>query len=89
MVSLIEKKLKPGRFVQVRSGEFYRLTTIGDIIVMETRIVDVAVEEFYDTNLKAKNRKNYQWDIIKVCNDAYIRYGSAFAGGSRLYYTTR
>lgn len=89
MISLIEKQLKPGRFVQVRSGEFYRLTTIGDIVVMETRIADVAVAEFYDTNLKAKHRKNYQWDIIKICNDAYIRYGTTYTGGSRLYYTTR
>lgn len=89
MISLIEKHLKPGRFVQVRSGEFYRLTTVGDIVVMETRIADVAVAEFYDTNLKTKHRKNCQWDIVKVCNDSYIRYGSAYTGGSRLYYTIK
>lgn len=82
------KLLKPGRFVKVRSGEYYRLTTIGDVVVMETRLADIAVEVFYDENLQTVIRQNKMWDIMKVCNEQYSRYeSSSGTGGSRLYYS--
>lgn len=89
MINLKQKMIKPGRFVQVRNGEIYRLTTFGDVIVMETQLVDVIIDAFYDGELKTVHRKNKAWDIMKIFNESYLRYGISEAGGSRLYYCRR
>ena len=81
------KKLKPGRFVQIRTGEFFRLSSIGDTVILETRMADIAVEHFYNDGLLTIMRQNKAYDIMKICDEAYTRYENAGSGGSKLFFS--